>query len=89
MNRTSVWDDRPGEKDVSWLAGASSTIRLLLLLSAVSLATAAAQDRNPPPAPNPNQPPASGAAMQSLPAGLVARVELHGTAMGTAPYVAA
>ena len=60
-----------------------------MFLSAVCLATAAAQDRNTPPPPNANQPPTSQATIQKLPAGFVARVELRGTAMGTAPYVVA
>jgi outer membrane protein insertion porin family len=85
MNATSVWEDRPGGKGVCLLAGALSIIRLVVLLSAVCLATAAAQE--PPPASHASQPPTSRAAMQTLPAGVAARVELHGTAMGTAPYV--
>jgi len=89
MKATSVCDDRPGEKGVSLLARAASPIRLLVFLSAVCLATAAAQDRNTPPPPNANQPPTSQATIQKLPAGFVARVELRGTAMGTAPYVVA
>jgi outer membrane protein assembly complex protein YaeT len=88
MNATSVWEDRPGGKGVCLLAGALSIIRLVVLLSAACFATAAAQEQ-PPPASHANQPPISRAAMQTLPSGVAARVELHGTAMGTAPYVAA
>jgi outer membrane protein assembly complex protein YaeT len=88
MNATSVWEDRPGGKGVCLLAGALSIIRLVVLLSSACFATAAAQEQ-PPPASHADQPPISRAAMQTLPAGVAARVELHGTAMGTAPYVAA
>ncbi|MGA2962966.1 MAG: outer membrane protein assembly factor BamA [Candidatus Korobacteraceae bacterium] len=87
MNAPSVWDDRPGGKGVALLARGSSAIWLLVFLSVVCLATAAAQNQNTLPASKANQSPASDAAMQELPAGVVARVELRGTAMGTASYV--
>ena len=102
-------------ESLSWF-GASSTIRLLALVSAFCLAVAApqqAQTRSLPGSPaqprqadsrliegatqEPNttptrssyQLPAARAVIQTLPVGIVSRIELHGTAMGTAPYVVA
>ena len=48
-----------------------------------------AQQPNTPPTQSSYQLPAPRAVIQTLPMGIVSRIELHGTAMGTAPYVVA
>ena len=49
----------------------------------------ATQEPNTTPTQSSYQLPAARAVIQTLPVGIVSRIELHGTAMGTAPYVVA